>query len=202
MSAGDQAALAACVGLAGAVGVGAVVTSFLRVERGNHLSDCGVWEEVFEGFLIVAVLVCASVSAYDSVAYLHADRPLGSGELHRIAIPLVAAVCVLTLLSVIARLPSSMGAFLRVGIALAISGLALTRGSSVVNIRGTDIISFTGGLFVVAAVLAFAADRLVRWQTKSPAATKTILREVWALQDGGRGSRTERCHVPGGVIRR
>lgn len=99
LSDGDRAALQGLIPLAGALGAGTIFALFFGGRRR------GSGTAVFELFAIVAVLVSVGTTAYFSLALLHQGTAIDDKVLTQTATPLIFAVFLLVLVSVLARLP-------------------------------------------------------------------------------------------------
>lgn len=95
---GDRAALQGLIPLAGALGAGTIFALFFGGRRGSGIA-------VFELFAIVAVLVSVGTTAYLAVSLLHQNEAISDKVLKQTATPLIFAVFLLVLVSVMARLP-------------------------------------------------------------------------------------------------
>ena len=203
LSASDRAALQGLIPLAGALGAGTIFALFFGGKRrGSGIA-------VFELFAIVAVLVSVGTTAYLAIGLLHRDLPLTDRELTQTAMPLVFAVFLLVLVSMLARLPrSAERVFSVVPLVLVAVVAAAWLASSSWSFQPGDtvlmamLILGVGGL---AALAALAGDRLdshfergiahrrfVRLSTAGYRAAERELR--FALPRGtGRGGETVSC---------
>lgn len=162
----DRAALQGLIPLAGALGAGTIFALFF----GGRRRGSGI--AVFELFAIVAVLVSVATTAYFAISLLHADEPLTDRELTQTAMPLIFAVFLLVLVSVLARLPGSAERIFSVLPLLIVAGfLAAYLASSAWSFKPGDTVPMAililgiGGL---AALLAWAGERLdSRWERRS-----------------------------------
>jgi hypothetical protein len=101
LGASDRAALQSLITLAGTLGAGTIFGLFFAGRRR------AVQYVVFEVFAIAAVLASLATTAYFAVALLHQNEPISDRELAETATPLIVAVFLLILISVVARLPGS-----------------------------------------------------------------------------------------------
>lgn len=108
----DRAALQGLIPLAGALGAGTIFALFF----GGRRRGSGV--AVFELFAIVAVLVSVGTTAYLAISLLHANEAIGDRVLTQTATPLIFAVFLLVLVSVLGRLPGSALRILSVSLPL------------------------------------------------------------------------------------
>jgi hypothetical protein len=154
----DRAALQGLIPLAGALGAGTIFALFFNGRRrGSGIA-------VFELFAIVAVLVSVGTTAYLAIALLHANEPIDDRVLTQTATPLIFAVFLLVLVSVLSRLPGSamriFGVLPLVMVAgftaawLASSAWSFKPGETIVM---AVLILGVGGL---TALLAWGGDRL------------------------------------------
>jgi len=102
LNSSDRAALQGLIPLAGALGAGTIFALFF----GGRRRGSGV--AVFELFAIVAVLVSVGTTAYLAISLLHADEAISDRVLTQTATPLIFAVFLLVLVSVLGRLPGSV----------------------------------------------------------------------------------------------
>ena len=96
LNASDRAALQGLIPLAGALGAGTIFALFF----GGRRRGSGI--AVFELFAIVAVLVSVGTTAYLSISLLHANEAISDKVLTQTATPLIFAVFLLVLVSVLA----------------------------------------------------------------------------------------------------
>jgi nitrate reductase gamma subunit len=101
LSDGDRAALQGLIPLAGALGAGTIFALFF----GGRRRGSGI--AVFELFAIVAGLGSVGTTAYLAIALLHSNEAIGDKVLTQTATPLIFAVFLLVLVSVLGRLPGS-----------------------------------------------------------------------------------------------
>ncbi|HEX3238780.1 MAG TPA: hypothetical protein VHR18_01440 [Solirubrobacterales bacterium] len=99
LNSGDRAALQGLIPLAGALGAGTIFALFF----GGRRRGSGI--AVFELFAIVAVLVSVGTTAYLAISLLHRNEAISDEVLTQTATPLIFAVFLLVLVSVMARLP-------------------------------------------------------------------------------------------------
>lgn len=162
----DRAALQGLIPLAGALGAGTIFALFF----GGRRRGSGI--AVFELFAIVAVLVAVGTTAYLAIALLHEDQPISDKALTQTATPLIFAVFLLVLVSVLGRLPGSamrifsvLPLILVAGITaawLASSAWSFEPGETVLM---AAVILGVGGL---TALLAWGGDRLdSRWERRN-----------------------------------
>ena len=97
LSDGDRAALQSLIPLASGLGAGTIFGLFFVGRRRAGFA-------VFEAITIVAVLVAVSTTSYYCVALLHRDTPVSNKELVETALPLVVALVLLIVVSIVARL--------------------------------------------------------------------------------------------------
>jgi hypothetical protein len=100
LSAGDRAGLQSLIPLASGLGAGTIFGLFFVGRRRAGFA-------VFESIAIVAVLVAVSTTAYYSIALLHRDTAITNQELVETALPLLVALVLLILISIVARLQGS-----------------------------------------------------------------------------------------------
>jgi hypothetical protein len=93
----DRAALQSLIPLASGLGAGTIFGLFFVGRRRAGFA-------VFEAIAIVAVLVAVSTTAYYCIALLHRDTPVDNKELVETALPLVVAMVLLIVMSIVARL--------------------------------------------------------------------------------------------------
>jgi hypothetical protein len=155
---GDRAALQGLIPLAGALGAGTIFALFF----GGRRRGSGV--AVFELFAIVAVLASVATTAYLAIALLHRDLPISNRELTQTAMPLVFAVFLLILVSVLARLPGSLERIFTIfPLALMAGAIAAWLASSAWSFSPGDaalmagLILCAGGL---AALIALGLERI------------------------------------------
>ena len=94
---GDRAALQSLIPLASGLGAGTIFGLFFVGRRRAGFA-------VFEAITIVAVLVAVSTTSYYCIALLHRDTAVSNKELVETALPLVVALVLLIVLSIVARL--------------------------------------------------------------------------------------------------
>ena len=157
LSDGDRAALQGLIPLAGALGAGTIFALFF----GGRRRGSGI--AVFELFAIVAVLVSVGTTAYFALALLHQEKALDDQTLTQTATPLIFAVFLLVLVSVLARLPGRVERIFSVLPLVLIAGLtaAWLASSSWSFEPGETVLMATlilgvGGL---TAVLAWGGER-------------------------------------------
>lgn len=162
----DRAALQGLIPLAGALGAGTIFALFFGGKRrGSGIA-------VFELFAIVAVLVSVGTTAYFAIALLHANEAISDRELTQTSTPLIFAVFLLVLVSVLARLPGSAERIFSVLPLLLIAGcVAAYLASSAWSFKPGDtvlmaiLILGVGGL---TALAAWGGDRLdSRWERRN-----------------------------------
>jgi chromate transport protein ChrA len=93
----DRAALQSLIPLASGLGAGTIFGLFFVGRRRAGFA-------VFEAITIVAVLVAVSTTAYYCIALLHRDTAVSNKELVETALPLVVALVLLIVMSIVARL--------------------------------------------------------------------------------------------------
>jgi hypothetical protein len=143
----DRAALQGLIPLAGALGAGTIFALFF----GGRRRGSGI--AVFELFAIVAVLASVGTTAYLSIALLHQNEAISDRMLTQTATPLIFAVFLLVLVSVMARLPG------RVERILGVLPLVLIATLAAVLLAGRSW-SFEPGETVVVAVLVLGIGGL------------------------------------------
>ncbi len=162
----DRAALQGLIPLAGALGAGTIFALFFSGRRrGSGIA-------VFELFAIVAVLVSVGTTAYFSIAQLHANEAISDRELTQTATPLIFAVFLLVLVSVLGRLPgSAMRIFSVLPLIVVAGATAAWLASSAWSFEPGEtallaaVILGVGG---VTALLAWGGDRLDnRWERRN-----------------------------------
>ena len=97
LGASDRAALQSLIPLASGLGAGTIFGLFFVGRRRAGFA-------VFEAITIAAVLVAVSTTAYYCIALLHRDTPVSNKELVETALPLVVALVLLIVMSIVARL--------------------------------------------------------------------------------------------------
>jgi hypothetical protein len=97
LGASDRAALQSLIPLASGLGAGTIFGLFFVGRRRTGFA-------VFEAIAIVAVLVAVSTTAYYCIALLHRDTAVTNKELVETALPLVVALVLLIVMSIVARL--------------------------------------------------------------------------------------------------
>lgn len=155
---GDRAALQGLIPLAGALGAGTIFALFF----GGRRRGSGI--AVFELFAIVAVLVSVGTTAFLALSLLHKEEAITDHILTQTATPLIFAVFLLVLVSVLGRLPGSATRIFSVLPLLIVAGVtaAFLAGSSWSFAPGETILMAmlilgVGGL---TALLAWGGDRL------------------------------------------
>lgn len=174
LNAGDIAAFASLVGVAGAVMIAALVTVF-RSLGGSPAR--GVRAGLFEGIVIAFALILAAITAAAGIFYLHsgipADQHAAGKLLQHSSVPLLLAVLLLAALSVGSRLPDSislpaartvtvMAIFSVVGEVVGVGLLAF------VSLPLSWILVIVAGLLAIARAAAFGIDRLLKRLTEPP----------------------------------
>jgi len=162
----DRAALQGLIPLAGALGAGTIFALFF----GGRRRGSGI--AVFELFAIVAVLASVGTTAYFSIALLHANEAIGDRELTQTATPLILAVFLLVLVSVLGRLPgSAMRIFSVLPLIVVAAATAAWLASSAWSYKPGEtallaaVILGVGG---VTALVAWGGDRLdSRWERRN-----------------------------------
>jgi len=159
----DRAALQGLIPLAGALGAGTIFALFFSGRRrGSGIA-------VFELFAIVAVLVSVGTTAYFAIALLHANEAISDRELTQTATPLIFAVFLLVLVSVLGRLPGSAMRIFSVLPLIVVAALtAAWLASSAWSFEPGETILMAAlilGIGGVTALLAWGGDRLdSRWE--------------------------------------
>jgi hypothetical protein len=97
LGASDRAALQSLIPLASGLGAGTIFGLFFVGRRRAGFA-------VFEAITIAAVLVAVSTTAYYCIALLHRDTAVSNKELVETALPLVVALVLLIVMSIVARL--------------------------------------------------------------------------------------------------
>jgi hypothetical protein len=161
----DRAALQGLIPLAGALGAGTIFALFF----GGRRRGSGI--AVFELFAIVAVLVSVGTTAYFAIALLHANEAIGDKVLTQTATPLIFAVFLLVLVSVLGRLPgSAMRIFSVLPLILVAAGVAAWLASSAWSFEPGETALMAAvilGIGGVTALLAWGGDRLdSRWERR------------------------------------
>jgi hypothetical protein len=159
----DRAALQGLIPLAGALGAGTIFALFF----GGRRRGPGI--AVFELFAIVAVLAAVGTTAYLSIALLHNNEALTDRELTQTAAPLIFAVFLLVLVSVLSRLPGSAERAVTVlPLLLAAGVVAAYLASTAWSFKPGDTVLMAGlvlGIGGLTALLAWGSDRLdARWE--------------------------------------
>jgi hypothetical protein len=159
----DRAALQGLIPLAGALGAGTIFALFF----GGRRRGSGI--AVFELFAIVAVLVSVGTTAYLSIALLHANEAIGDRELTQTATPLIFAVFLLVLVSVLGRLPgSTMRIFSVLPLVIVAGATAAWLASSAWSFEPEETVLMAAlilGIGGLTALLAWGGDRLdAHWE--------------------------------------
>ncbi len=158
LNASDRAALQGLIPLAGALGAGTIFALFF----GGRRRGSGI--AVFELFAIVAVLVSVGTTAYLAIALLHQDEAISDKILTQTATPLIFAVFLLVLVSVLGKLPGSPLRIFGVTLPLLIvAGLASAwLASSAWSFRPGETVLMAAlvlGVGGLTALLAWVGDR-------------------------------------------
>jgi hypothetical protein len=161
----DRAALQGLIPLAGALGAGTIFALFF----GGRRRGSGI--AVFELFAIVAVLVSVGTTAYFSIALLHANEAISDRELTETATPLIFAVFLLVLVSVLGRLPgSAMRIFSVLPLILVAASTAAWLASSAWSFEPGETVLMAAvilGVGGATALVAWGGDRLdSRWERR------------------------------------
>ena len=158
LSDGDRAALQGLIPLAGALGAGTIFALFF----GGRRRGSGI--AVFELFAIVAVLVSVGTTAYLSISLLHNGEAISDKVLTQTATPLIFAVFLLVLVSVLSRLPRRVDRVLSVlPLVLIAAIVAAVLASSSWSFRPGDTVLMAGlvlGIGGITALVAWGAERL------------------------------------------
>lgn len=162
----DRAALQGLIPLAGALGAGTIFALFF----GGRRRGSGI--AVFELFAIVAVLVAVGTTAYLAIALLHDNQPIGDKALTQTATPLIFAVFLLVLVSVLGRLPGSATRIVSVIPLLLVAAIAAAwLASSAWSFKPGETILMAAvilGIGGLTALLAWGGDRLdSRWERRN-----------------------------------
>jgi len=160
---GDRAALQGLIPLAGALGAGPIFALFFGGRRG------GSGSAGFDCFAIVAVLVSVGTTAFLALSLLHKEEAISDHVLTQTATPLIFAVFLLVLVSVLGRLPGSATRIFSVlPLLIVAGGTAAWLASSSWSFEPGETILMAvlilgvGGL---TALLAWGGDRLDgRWE--------------------------------------
>jgi len=163
LSDGDRAALQGLIPLAGALGAGTIFALFF----GGRRRGSGI--AVFELFAIVAVLVSVGTTAYLAISLLHQEDAITDHVLTQTATPLIFAVFLLVLVSVLGRLPGSAMRILSVLPLVIVASLsAAWLASSAWSFEPGETILMAAlilGVGGLTALLAWGGDRLdSRWE--------------------------------------
>jgi hypothetical protein len=161
----DRAALQGLIPLAGALGAGTIFALFF----GGRRRGSGI--AVFELFAIVAVLVAVGTTAYLSIALLHENEAISDEVLTQTATPLIFAVFLLVLVSVLGRLPgSAMRIFSVLPLIFVAAVTAAWLASSAWSFDPGETVLMAVlilGIGGLTALLAWAGDRLdARWERR------------------------------------
>jgi hypothetical protein len=162
---GDRAALQGLIPLAGALGAGTIFALFF----GGRRRGSGI--AVFELFAIVAVLASVGTTAYLAIGLLHKNEAISDHVLTQTATPLIFAVFLLVLVSVLGRLPSSATRIFSVlPLVLVAACLAACLASSAWSFEPGETILMAALILSVGGLTALAAwggDRLdSRWERR------------------------------------
>lgn len=159
----DRAALQGLIPLAGALGAGTIFALFF----GGRRRGSGI--AVFELFAIVAVLVSVGTTAYLAIALLHDNEAISDRVLTQTATPLIFAVFLLVLVSVLARLPGRADRILSILPLVLIAGIvAAWLASSSWSFKPGDTVLMAAlvlGIGGLTALVAWGAERIdSRWE--------------------------------------
>jgi hypothetical protein len=149
LGASDRAALQSLIPLASGLGAGTIFGLFFVGRRRAGFA-------VFEAITIVAVLVAVSTTAYYCIALLHRDTAVSNKELVETALPLVVALVLLIVISIVARLS---GATQRIVVVLplvlvaVVATIELARSGAALEPTAAPVVA----LVILAAGAAFGA---------------------------------------------
>ena len=153
---GDRAALQGLIPLAGALGAGTIFALFFGGRRKAGFA-------VFEAFVVVAVLTAVATTAYFAISLLHRNTPISDRELTETATPLIFAVFVLALVSIVTRVPGSFERGAPVLVLALLGALLAAWLASSVWSAGSESASLLAVRILAAGVvfglLAWSADR-------------------------------------------
>jgi hypothetical protein len=161
LSDGDRAALQGLIPLAGALGAGTIFALFfVGRRRGSGIA-------VFELFAIVAVLVSVGTTAYLALALLHREEAINDHVLTQTATPLIFAVFLLVLVSVLARLPARVERIFSVLPVVLIAGLiAAWLASSSWSFEPDETVLMAALILGVGGITALLAWSGERWESR------------------------------------
>ena len=158
LSDGDRAALQGLIPLAGALGAGTIFALFF----GGRRRGSGI--AVFELFAIVAVLVSVGTTAYLAIALLHNNEAISDRVLTQTATPLIFAVFLLVLVSVLGRLPgSAVRIFSVLPLVIVAAAVAAWLASSSWSFEPGETVLMAAlvlGIGGITALVAWGGDRL------------------------------------------
>lgn len=162
----DRAALQGLIPLAGALGAGTIFALFF----GGRRRGSGI--AVFELFAIVAVLVSVGTTAYLAIALLHNNEAISDKTLTQTATPLIFAVFLLVLVSILGRLHGSAMRIFSVLPLVLVAGLAAAwLASSAWSFEPGETALMAAlilGVGGITALLAVGGDRLdSRWERRT-----------------------------------
>jgi hypothetical protein len=149
LGASDRAALQSLIPLASGLGAGTIFGLFFVGRRRAGFA-------VFEAITIAAVLVAVSTTAYYCIALLHRDTAVSNKELVETALPLVVALVLLIVMSIVARL---RGATQRIVVVLplvlvaVVATIELARSGAALEPTAAPVVA----LAILAAGAAFGA---------------------------------------------
>jgi hypothetical protein len=149
LGASDRAGLQSLIPLASGLGAGTIFGLFFVGRRRAGFA-------VFEAITIVAVLVAVSTTAYYCIALLHRDTAVSNKELVETALPLVVALVLLIVISIVARLS---GATQRIVVVLplvlvaVVATIELARSGAALEPTAAPVVA----LVILAAGAAFGA---------------------------------------------
>jgi hypothetical protein len=149
LGASDRAALQSLIPLASGLGAGTIFGLFFVGRRRAGFA-------VFEAITIAAVLVAVSTTAYYCIALLHRDTPVSNKELVETALPLVVALVLLIVMSIVARLRGTtqrIVVVLPLVLVAVVATIELARSGSALEPTAAPVVA----LAILAAGAAFGA---------------------------------------------
>jgi hypothetical protein len=156
LSAGDRAALQGLIGLAGTLGVGALLARLIPVRK--KAPDRHLGFVVFEVSSVVAILTSAGMTAYSAVLFLHQDQPLSDGDLTRVGAPLVVSLTLLVLLVALGRfasLPGGLTLYLPNLMTSVVLGCTLGLSVAFLDLSPIEIVAVAAGLLAIGRCFAW-----------------------------------------------
>jgi hypothetical protein len=162
----NRAALQGLITLAGAVGIGALLTCFFVPREDRSRAKTGL--VMFELFVVATILAAAAATAFICISLLHENKPVSNGELTEASIPLVVSVVALVLLSMLSRLPDSPRQLLTLApVALVGVFVAALLGSQTWMVSPGDALWVALAFFALGGVLGGLGFLMEAWGSTS-----------------------------------